>query len=218
MGIVVYLGLGVLLALTAFRAAGTKSRAERVIWSVASLGFAVVAAICAFRGVSSFPDLLFYALALISVISAVRVVSQYNPVHSAVWLITVFLCMAVLFILRYAEFLAAVQIIIYAGAIMVLYVFIIIFVDVEHITEEPSPVWMTASAIALAVVFVVALAPVALNLRPAPSAAFENANYGIAEKMGESIYFSAVIPFEAASLILLVALVGAALIGKAERE
>lgn len=218
MGLVAYLLFGMLAALTAFRAAKARGRSELAVWGAGSLAFLLAAVIAAWRGVADFPDLLFYVLALISVVSALRVVSQRNPVHSAVWLITVFLCMAVLFILRRAEFLAAVQVIIYAGAIMVLYVFIIIFVDVEVTVEEPAPLWVTASAVALAVALVVFLAPVALSLRPEGVAIAAPGGYGAVENMGEAIYFNAVLPFEVASLILLVALVGSALIGKAEKE
>ncbi len=218
MGLVAYLLLGALAVLTALRAAKSRGRFELTIWGAGSVGFLLAAVFAAWRGISEFPDLLFYVLALISFISAVRVISQPNPVYSAVWLITVFLCMAVLFILRRAEFLAAVQVIIYAGAIMVLYVFIIIFVDIEVTVEEPAPLWVTVSAVGLAVALVVFLAPVALSLRPEETRVIAPAGYGAIEKMGEAIYFNAALPFEVASLILLVALVGSALIGKAERE
>jgi NADH-quinone oxidoreductase subunit J len=218
MGLVVYLVFGAFAGLTALRAAKSRSLTELTIWGAASGGFFLAAGAAALRGISDFPDLLFYFVALISVISAVRVVSQPNPVHSAVWLITVFLCTAVLFILRRADFLAAVQVLIYAGAIMVLYVFIIIFVDVDVTTEEPAPFWMTVSALALAAGLLLVLAPVALSLHQENLAALEPAGYGATERMGEAIYLGATVPFEATSLILLVALVGAALIGKAEKE
>jgi NADH-quinone oxidoreductase subunit J len=218
MGLVAYLLFGALAGLTALRAAKSRGRFELAIWGAGSVGFLLAAVFAAYRGITEFPDLLFYLLALVSVISALRVVSQPNPVHSAVWLITVFLCMAVLFILRRAEFLAAVQVIIYAGAIMVLYVFIIIFVDVEVTLEEPAPLWVTACAVGLAAALVVFLAPVALSLRPEGAGIMAPAAYGATERIGEAIYFNAVLPFEAASLILLVALVGSALIGKAEGE
>lgn len=219
MGVVVYLIFGAMAALTALRAVKSKGWGARILWGVAGCAFLVVAAVAAVRGISSFADAVFYLVGLISLIAALRVVSQSNPMHSAVWLITVFLCMAVLFVLKRAEFLAAVQVIIYAGAIMVLYVFIIMFVDIEVADEEPAPPWTVAAALGTAALLLLVLAPIALKLSPAaPHTAQVVSDYGSVEKMGEAIYFGATIPFEAVSLILLVALVGAALIGKAEKD
>ncbi|MBI5119286.1 NADH-quinone oxidoreductase subunit J [Candidatus Poribacteria bacterium] len=218
MDLVAYLAFGTLAALTAYRAAKSRAMPHVAIWGAASGAFLIAAVWGAFRGISSFHDFLFYLVALVCVVSAVRVISQPNPVHSAVWLVTVFLCVSVLFILRRAEFLAAVQVIIYAGAIMVLYVFIIIFVDVEVTGEEPAPLWMTASALGLAAALLVALVPVALSLRPVQSAGVIRAGYGTTERIAEAVFFNATAPFEAVSLVLLVALIGAVLIGKAEKE
>lgn len=215
MGIVVYLIFGALAGLTFLRAAKSQSWGERALWAAAGCGFLLVALLAGVRGVSNFHDVVFYLVALVSVISALRVVSQNNPVHSAVWLITVFLCMAVLFVLRRAEFLAAVQVVIYAGAIMVLYVFIVMFVDVDVAIQEPAAPWMVAATLGITALLLLVLAPIALKLKPEAQAL---SDYGSVERMGEAIYFGATVPFEAASLILLVALVGAVLIGKAERE
>ncbi len=218
MGLVAYLMFGALAGLTAIRAARSRSRGELAVWTAAVCGFALVAAVAAFRGVDEFSDFIFYFVALVSVVSALRVVTQTNPVHSAVWLITVFLCMAVLFVLRSAEFLAAVQVIIYAGAIMVLYVFIIMFVEVDTQDEEPAPWWMVAGMLAIVTVLLLVVAPIAAGLRPEAPVRASASGYGAVERMGEAIYFNATLPFEVVSLILLVALVGAVLIGKAERE
>jgi NADH-quinone oxidoreductase subunit J len=217
MGISLYFIFGALAGLTFLRAAKSRAWGGRLLWAGAGCLFLLVAAIAAVRGVGGFSDLVFYVVGLISVIAALRVVSQTNPVHSAVWLITVFLCMAVLFLLRRAEFLAVVQLIIYAGAIMVLYVFIIMFVDIEVAAEGAAPAWTVAAALGTTALLLLVLAPIALQLRPEAPAA-QVAAEGAVERMGEAIYFGATLPFEAMSLVLLVALVGAMLIGKAERE
>ncbi|MBI4829996.1 MAG: NADH-quinone oxidoreductase subunit J [Candidatus Lindowbacteria bacterium] len=218
MALVAYLVFGALAALTTFRAAKSKGATQTAILGTAAAAFLIAAIWAASGGISGFPDFLFYFLALVCAVSAVRVISQRNPVHSAVWLITVFLCVSVLFILRRADFLAAVQVIIYAGAIMVLYVFIIIFVDVEVTVEEPAPLWMTICAVGIATALLFVLAPVALSLRPNQPVSMAQTGYGSSEKIAEAIFFNAPVPFEAASLILLVALVGATLIGKAEKD
>jgi NADH-quinone oxidoreductase subunit J len=216
MGLANYLVFGALAGLTALRAARSTSRGELAVWTVAASGFALVAAVAAFRGASEFSDVVFYFVALLSVISALRVVTQDNPVHSAIWLILVFLCMAVLFVLLRAEFLAAVQIIIYAGAIMVLYVFIIMFVDIDAARGQPAPTWILACALGTAAALLLLIAPVALGLGAHAAPAGAVSGHGSVERMGEAIYFGATLPFEAVSLILLVALVGAVAIGKAE--
>jgi NADH-quinone oxidoreductase subunit J len=216
MGLANYLVFGALAGLTALRAARSTGRGELAVWAAATFGFALVAAVAALRGASEFSDFVFYFVALLSVISALRVVTQDNPVHSAIWLILVFLCMAVLFVLLRAEFLAAVQIIIYAGAIMVLYVFIIMFVDIDAARGQPAPAWILACALGTAAAFLLLIAPVALGLGAHAAPAAGASGYGSVERMGEAIYFGATLPFEAVSLILLVALVGAVVIGKAE--
>ncbi len=215
MALVVYLLFGSLAGTTAWRAWKSDSRLIRALWGFCASLSSLIALLAAWRGIADFPGLLFYFFALICVFAALRVILQPNPVHCTIWLITVFLFTATLFILKQAEFLAAVQVIIYAGGIMVLYVFIIIFVEPGTIGEEPSPAWMTAGASLVGLAILTALIWVASRLKVEPAAAFPG--YQVKE-LGETLYFNAVIPFEATSLILLVALIGAALIGKAEKD
>ena len=217
MGVGVYLIFGALAGLTFLRATKSHGAAERILWAIAACGFVIAAVIAAVRGIDGVVDLAFYLVAIVSLVAAIMVVSRDNPIHSAVWLITVLLCMAVLFALTRAEFLAAVQVIIYAGAIMVLYVFIMMFVDVETAIEEPAPPWMAAAALGIAALLMFVVAPVALMLGPEAPVGVSN-GHGTVERMGEAIYFGATLPFEVVSLILLVALIGAALIGKAEKQ
>jgi NADH-quinone oxidoreductase subunit J len=218
MGLVAYLVFGALAGLTIFRAVRSHTKGELIFWVASGVAFLVVAVIAAYRGIGEFADIIFYFLALVCVISAIRVVSQTNPVYSAVWLITVFLCLAVLFILKRAEFLAAIQVLIYAGAIMVLYVFIFIFVDIDVAMEETASTWMIAGALGVAAALLIVLTPVALSLRGHIPDSLIRTDYHATRTIGEAIYFGATLPFEATSLILLVALVGAVLIGKVERE
>ncbi|GAB4331895.1 MAG: NADH-quinone oxidoreductase subunit J [Candidatus Abyssubacteria bacterium] len=216
MALVAYLLFGSLAGATGWRAWKSDSRLGRGLWGVCAFTSLLIALMAAWRGIADFPGLLFYFFGLICVFAALRVIVQPNPVHCTIWLITVFLFTATLFILKQAEFLAAVQVIIYAGGIMVLYVFIIIFVEPGTITEEPAPVWMTGGASLVGLALLGALVWVASRLK-VEAAAAELPVYRVQE-LGESLYFTAIVPFEATSLVLLVALVGAALIGKAERD
>jgi NADH-quinone oxidoreductase subunit J len=101
---------------------------------------------------------------------------------------------------------------------MVLYVFIIVFVEIDTLVEEPSPTWMTVGVVGAATALLLALTPIALSLRAEKPTDVAVSGYGSVENLGRMIYFGATVPFEAASLILLVALVGATVIGKAGRE
>src|SRR6188472_3628834 len=76
-----------------------------------------------------------------------------NPVHSALFLLLTFLCVAVLFVLRSAEFVAAVQVLVYAGGIMVLFLFVVMLINYRHLPEEPmvSKVWLGGVGVGLAV-------------------------------------------------------------------
>jgi len=214
-GLVVYLAFGLVTVLAVLRIAKARSASAVAVWTPIAAIALVVAVVSAVRGISTFSDVLFHVLALASVFAAVMVVSQSNPVHSGVWLITVFLCVAVLFILRRAEFLAATQVLIYAGAIMVLYLFIIIFAEIDTLVEEPAPTWMTAAAVGVSLALLLALVPIARGLRPERTLGLTMLGHGSVETIGHALYFGATVPFEVASLILLVALVGAAVIGKA---
>ena len=84
--------------------------------------------------------LLFWLLAVIALIAAASMIIQRNPVHSALFLIITLLCLAGLFLLLSAHFLAVIQIIVYAGAIMVLFLFVIMLLDIRRVEAAPSRV------------------------------------------------------------------------------
>src|SRR3989442_13856615 len=89
--------------------------------------------------------LLFWLLAVISLIAAASMVIQRNPVHSALFLIITLLSLAGLFLLLSAHFLAVIQVIVYAGAIMVLFLFVIMLLDIRRIEAAPSRVKLQKS-------------------------------------------------------------------------
>ncbi|HEX6159594.1 MAG TPA: NADH-quinone oxidoreductase subunit J [Thermoanaerobaculia bacterium] len=189
------------------------------------------------------PMLVFLVIGTLAVAASILVVAMRNPVHSALFLLLTFLCVAVLFVIKAAEFVAAVQVLVYAGGIMVLFLFVVMLINYRHLPEERvlSSLWKGGLAVGLAIIalmfFVVRTGPYA---DPVPDAAEklttvresyvtehptdpdklvrrtrdrENRN---AEAVAMALYTDYLVPFEVASLFLLVAMIGAIVIGKRE--
>lgn len=160
--------------------------------------------------------ILFVLLAGLAIGSAIAMVVQRNPLYSAISLIGVFIALAGLYLTLAAPFLAAIQIIVYAGAIMVLVVFVIMLLNVEE--EEHKPLrlgYLTAVAILLAAIlfgeagFILyfmgqsGLEPLDPNLPGNAS------NVGLTTSIGTGLFTSYLLPFEITSVLLLMAIVGA---------
>src|SRR6202049_5190881 len=96
--------------------------------------------------------LVFFVVGTVAVASSILVISMRNPVHSALFLLLTFLCVAVLFVMRAAEFVAAVQVLVYAGGIMVLFLFVVMLINVRHLPDERvlSNFWKGGFAVGLA--------------------------------------------------------------------
>lgn len=154
---------------------------------------------------------LFYIFAAITLAGALVTVTRRNPVHSALGLILSLLGVAGLFLLQGAEFLFVVQILLYVGGVMVLFLFVIMLIHLEQAAKlrQYSRQWPVALVALTAVmieitVFVRAGLP---NLPPSPAPSL-NAD-GNTERIADSLFYLFALPFEAASLLLLVAIVGA---------
>ncbi|MFC2172101.1 NADH-quinone oxidoreductase subunit J [Acidobacteriota bacterium] len=163
--------------------------------------------------------LLFYGLAFFAVGSAIMVVTRKNTVHSAVFLVFVFFAVAALFVMLHAEFVAAVQILVYAGGIMVLFLFVIMLVNLEEIEKLRSRYrqWWAASLLALLLMVVILTAvfsrlrfPAALESGPLA------AHGGNTEAVGRMLFTHFLLPFEIVSVLLLVAMIGAIVLARRE--
>jgi NADH-quinone oxidoreductase subunit J len=157
----------------------------------------------------------FYFLAALSVGSALGVILRKNAVHSAIFLIFTLLAQAGLYLMLYAPFVAGVQIILYAGGIMVLFLFVIMLVNLERSLKEEqfNKQWIVGSAVA--VLFGVLLLMIYRN----GAASFPNTLAVLPEStntqdVGAMLYRGYMLPFEVASLLLLVAIVGAVVMAK----
>jgi NADH-quinone oxidoreductase subunit J len=157
----------------------------------------------------------FYLLAGLAIASGVLVITRKNPVHSALALILTLLSLAGLYLMLYAPFVAGVQIILYVGGIMVLFLFVIMLVNIERSEREKqfNQQWIAgvAAAVALGGLFV-AIYIKGQSLFPVPmKPPLEAQN---TQKVGEMLYSNYMFPFEIASLLLLVAIIGAVVMAK----
>jgi NADH-quinone oxidoreductase subunit J len=172
-----------------------------------------------------FAQIVFYALAVCTVAGAIGVIGFRHPVNAALSLLGTFLSVAGLFVLMHAEFLAAVQILVYAGGIMVLFLFVIMLVRVRTIPEQRQYLYgLVPTAVVvgglLAVLVGVGLwaaaqAPVA---NPAVLHQVQGLPLGNTEAVGWSLYRDYLLPFEVVSIVLLVAMIGAIVMGRREKE
>ncbi len=160
---------------------------------------------------------VFWPTALVSLISAIYMLASRNAVHSALLLVVNFFTLAVLYVLLDAHFLAAAQVIVYAGAIMVLFLFVIMLLGVdrdEDLTEKiPGQRWM-AYVLGAALAGITAFTlRTAFQTTPFQGLAEANAD-GNVEGLGRLLFTSYLFPFEVTSLLLIVAAIGAMVIGK----
>jgi NADH-quinone oxidoreductase subunit J len=155
----------------------------------------------------------FYLLALVSVLSALAVVTARNPVHSVLFLITVFFSAAGLFVLMGAEFLAMLLVVVYVGAVAVLFLFVVMMLDVDFVALRQGFARYLPIGGAIGVVLFLEIVLVAIAVAQHGVAKFDQpltpSNVTNAEAIGSVLYTDYVYIFQAAGLVLLVAMIGA---------
>ena len=162
---------------------------------------------------------LFLGFAAMLVATALMVVLHKNPVTSALFLVLAFCSLAGIYLLMHAEFLGMVQIIVYAGAIMVLFLFVIMYLNLQHDIERGVHIALRRGIGWLAGLCVL-LAGTALVMRtwaPGPVAATQDLSGGNVAAIGRVLYSRYLFPFEITSILLLVAMVGAIIIAKGQK-
>ena len=166
---------------------------------------------------------LFFVFATIAVVSAILVITRHNVVHSAVFLAATLLSVAGIFLTLHAEFLAGVQVIVYVGGILVLFVFVIMLIAVERnvVERQYNRQWgialVTTGILIAELVYVLLQDTESFGLPPA-AAAPVGALAGNTEQVGMALYTSYLLPFEIASILLLVAIVGAVVLAKRKTQ
>jgi NADH-quinone oxidoreductase subunit J len=142
------------------------------------------------------------------------VVLTKNPVHSVLYLVLTFFAVAGHYVLLNAQFLAVVHIIVYAGAIMVLFLFVIMLLNLNKETEPHKSIWLKASAAIASGLLLVVLVGSLKGAEITKSTKEFNPNIGLIENLGKTLFNDFLLPFEVSSILLLAAMVGAVLLGK----
>ena len=151
--------------------------------------------------------LLFILFAGMAIGCALAVVAQRNPLYNAIALIGVFISLACLYVTLAAPFIAAVQVIVYAGAIMVLVVFVIMLLNVEHEERRRNRLkFLVPAAVVLAAVLIAEVAFMLVSVTNPPPAV---SNIGLTGSIGAQLFTQYLLPFEITSILLLMAIVGA---------
>lgn len=160
---------------------------------------------------------LFYFLSFVSVFTALLVVFSKNPVYSVLYLVLTFVSIFCHYILLSSQFLAIVHLIVYAGAIMVLFLYVIMFLNLNHETEpHKSNLLKFAATICASMLLIILVASLKgaggmETNSPSPSM------IGSVKNLGHVLFTDFLLPFEVASILLLAAMVGAVMIAKNEK-
>lgn len=159
----------------------------------------------------------FLFVALVAVVSGVLVVTCKNPVYNALALVNTFFCLATFYVMLDAPFMAAIQLIVYAGAIMVLIIFVIMLlnlgtVEVAKTSHAVAGGALMAVLIGVQSLYVVTRGTVSNVAGPMTEEAL--AKFGHTELLAKSLFTDFLLPFEVTSILLLVAVVGAVVLAK----
>lgn len=166
--------------------------------------------------------ILFIVLAIVAVVSSVTMITRPNPVIAAVFLVINFFSLAGLYLLLNAQFIAVVQVIVYAGAIMVLFLFVLMLLN----TETEHKLFVDKRAIKLFAILIstfvfVQLAFLIFRGNPSRSltpSEVASINAGTIQRIGQQLYTNYIIPFEVAGFLLLAATIGALVLAKKKFE
>jgi NADH-quinone oxidoreductase subunit J len=161
--------------------------------------------------------LLFFFFAALSISAAMLMITRPNPVQSVLFLIVNFFCLAVLYLLLNAQFIAVVQIIVYAGAIMVLFLFVVMLLNLqdEQALQEKKNYKKLLAFILAGTVFVEIIGAIAFSLRGTlTTVSPAMTQLGTVEGVGKVLFTDYLFPFEITSILLLAAMVGVIVLAK----
>jgi len=166
-----------------------------------------------------FTDIVFYVLSAILLFSGIRVITTRNPVHAALFLVLAFFTAAGIWLLLEAEFLAIALILVYVGAVMVLFLFVVMMLDI-NLDKLREGFWeYLPMAGLIGVLMVVEMTMVLAEKNLHPSQAVElPANYSNTAALGKVLYTDYLLPFELAAVVLLVAMIAAIVLTLRERK
>jgi len=164
-----------------------------------------------------FTQYIFHFLSILALFSAVMVLASRKPIHSVLFLTLTFFAIAGHYVLLNAQFLAVVHVIVYAGAIMVLFLFTVMLLNLNKDERSPKPMWVKALAGIAGGMLMLTLIGIFrgydLKLAHDPM----TIQIGLVKNLGQILYHDYLVPFELSSILFLTAMVGAVLLGKKEQ-
>ena len=165
----------------------------------------------------NFEVIFFFLVAASAVASAILMVTQRNPIKSVLFLIVNFFCLALIYLILHAQFIAIIQVLVYAGAIMVLFLFVIMLLNLgdetkleDKMSYKKTIAYILAGMVLLEVLIGMGL-PFGIAALPQNPKALE---IGTVEYIGKSLYTEYLLPFEITSMLLLAAIVGVIVLAK----
>jgi len=163
-------------------------------------------------------EILFWVLSGLALFSALMVLISKNPVHSVLWLIVVFFSISGHYILLNAQFLAIVNLIVYAGAIMVLFLFVIMLMNLNSTTEPQKNLLLKLAGVVAGCLLLTVMVSAVRSAEELKSsqALMNEGDIGLIQNLGKALFTQYVVPFELSSVLFLSAMVGAVVIGKKE--
>lgn len=159
---------------------------------------------------------IFYFLSFLAVLSALMVVVAKNPIHSVLYLIITFFAIAGHYVLLNAQFLAAVHVIVYAGAIMVLFLYVIMMLNLNADAEPHKSAWLKGAATIAGGTMMIVLVGALRSTAEVNSISQYDPNIGLIKTLGKTLYKDFMLPFEISSILFLSAMVGAVMLAKKE--
>ena len=163
--------------------------------------------------------IVFLIFATVAVVCAINVVVQTHPISSAISLVGVMGSLAVLYLLLGAEFIAAAQVIVYAGAIMVLFVFVIMLLNAGTEARKGRSLMAQSLGVPLLILFLVPVVWLVQRLFPENvSVRFGGFRGGSAQDVGRALFTTYLLPFEVTSILILIAIVGAVVLARKELD
>jgi NADH-quinone oxidoreductase subunit J len=163
--------------------------------------------------------ILFLVFAILAVVCAINVVVQTHPISSAISLVGVMGSLAVLYLLLGAEFLAAAQVIVYAGAVMVLFIFVIMLLNAGAESKRGTSLLAQLLGVPLVVAFLGVMAYFVQRLFPSSTMVrFGGFTGGGVREIGRALFGAYLLPFEVTSILILIAIIGAIVLARKEMD
>jgi NADH-quinone oxidoreductase subunit J len=161
---------------------------------------------------------LFYFIAFLSILFALLVIFSKNPVHSVLYLILTFFTFTIHYVLLNAQFLAIVNFIVYMGAIMVLFLFVLMLLNLNKDSEPVKTNMVKFAAIIGGCCLLLTVVASLKAVHPSATVALTNDNLGLVKNLGKVLFSQFLLPFEVSSLLLFSAMVGAVLLATKDKS